>query len=109
MVASGMLVIDVAGAEVGIVDLVQPGDPNAVTVQAATSGAGGALDEMISSVAAEEPDVPADTAARLRREGYVKVDAGRPRAVYVEADQISAVDHEAVRLSVPAAQLTPEE
>jgi hypothetical protein len=104
----GMLVIDVAGGVVGTVDIVRPGDVNAVTVQPPTPGAGGSLDGLITSVAAQEPDVPADAAARLLREGYVKVDVGRPRAVYVEADQIRTVDETGVQLSVPAAELVAE-
>ena len=106
----GMRVVDAAGAEVGTVDLVQLGDPNAVTVQAPAPGADVSLDELIRA-GAEEPDVPADTAARLLREGFVKVDARRPLdgAVYVEADQIGAVGASEVRLNVLTADLVPEE
>jgi hypothetical protein len=108
-VSPGMLVIDATGGVVGTVDIVRLGDANAVTVQPPVPGAGGSLDGLISSVAGQEPDVPADAAARLLREGYVKVDSGRPRAVYVEADQIRTVDETGVRLSVPAADLVAEE
>ena len=59
----------------------------------------------------EEPDVPADLAARLLRDGYLKVstDLVRTGAVYVLADRIAAVSDGAVRLTVPAAELPAEE
>ncbi len=93
-VTTGMRVVDSAGVEVGTVDLVQRGDPAAVTVQApAPVDPGSSLDELIESAAVEEPDVPADLAARLLRDGYLKVstDLVRTGAVYVLADRIAAV------------------
>ncbi|WP_091090712.1 hypothetical protein [Micromonospora nigra] len=107
-----MRVVDPGGVEVGVVDLVQRGDPNAVTVQAApTADPGGSLDELIESAAVEEPDVPADLAARLLRSGYLKVstDLVPAGAVYVLAEQIDTVTDERVRLGVPVADLHPEE
>ncbi|SCL56653.1 hypothetical protein [Micromonospora peucetia] len=110
-VNTGMRVIDVDGTEVGTVDLVQRGDPNAVTVQAPTADPGSSLDELIESTAVEEPDVPADLAARLLHSGYLKVstDLVRAGAVYVLAEQIDAVTDGQVRLDVPARDLPPEE
>ncbi|MER7455511.1 hypothetical protein [Micromonospora sp. NPDC126480] len=109
-VTTGMPVVDAAGTEIGTVDLVQRGDPNAVTVQAPTADPGSSLDELIEATAVEEPDVPADLAARLRHAGYLKVSTDRVRtgAVYVLADQIATVT-DAVRLDVPLAQLPAEE
>ncbi|MGN9889466.1 hypothetical protein [Micromonospora sp. L31] len=110
-VTTGMRVIDTAGVEVGTVDLVQRGDPNAVTVQAPTADPGGSLDELIEAAAVEEPDVPADLAARLLRTGYLKVstELARTGAVYVLADQIAAVTDGQVRLAVGVGDLPPEE
>ncbi|MFE9691570.1 hypothetical protein [Micromonospora sp. NPDC005806] len=111
-VTTGMRVIDSTGVEVGTVDLVQRGDPTAVTVQApAPVDPGSSLDELIESAAVEEPDVPADLAARLLRSGYLKVSTqlARSGAVYVLADRIAAVTDEGVRLDVPAAELPEEE
>ncbi|GAB3187111.1 hypothetical protein FHX75_12855 [Micromonospora palomenae] len=110
-VTTGMRVIDTAGVDVGTVDLVQRGDPNAVTVQAPTADPGGSLDELIESAAVEEPDVPADLAARLLRTGYLKVstELARTGAVYVLADQIAAVTDGQVRLGVGVGDLPPEE
>ncbi|WP_328341036.1 hypothetical protein [Micromonospora sp. NBC_00421] len=111
-VTTGMRVVDTVGVEVGTVDLVQRGDPNAVAVQASTAtDPGGSLDELIESAAVEEPDVPADLAARLLRTGYLKVstELARTGAVYVLADQIATVVDDRVRLSVPVGDLPPEE
>ncbi|MEV2236495.1 hypothetical protein [Micromonospora sp. NPDC049891] len=110
-VTTGMRVVDSAGLDVGTVDLVQRGDPNAVTVQGApTTDPGSSLDELIESAAVEEPDVPADLAARLLRTGYLKVstDLVPTGAVYVLADQISAVTPTTVTLNTPATTLPPE-
>ncbi|WP_396888546.1 hypothetical protein [Micromonospora craniellae] len=109
-VTTGMRVVDAAGLDVGTVDLVQRGDPNAVTVQAPTADPGSSLDELIESAATEEPDVPADLAARLLRTGYLKVSTELvpTGAVYVLADQINAVTDGEVRLDVLAADLPSE-
>lgn len=110
-ITTGMRVLDAGGTEVGTVDLVQRGDPNAVTVQAPTADPGSSLDELIESAATEEPDVPADLAARLLRSGYLKVSTGLAwtGAVYVLADQIATVADDEVRLTVTAADLPAEE
>ncbi|MGK5737451.1 hypothetical protein [Micromonospora sp. URMC 103] len=110
-ITTGMPVIDVDGTEVGTVDLVQRGDPNAVTVQAPTTDPGSSLDELIESTAVEEPDVPADVAARLMHGGYLKVttELSDTGAVYVPADWIATVTDGRVRLEVPVANLPEEE
>ncbi|WP_405428316.1 hypothetical protein [Micromonospora sp. NBC_00617] len=109
-ITTGMPVIDSAGTEVGTVDLVQRGDPNAVTVQTPTADPGSSLDELIEATAVEEPDVPADLAARLLHTGYLKVSTDSAvGAVYVPADRIAAVAEGRVRLTVGVADLPPEE
>ncbi|MEV6816525.1 hypothetical protein [Micromonospora sp. NPDC051296] len=110
-VNTGMRVVDSAGIDVGTVDLVQRGDPNAVTVQAPVADPGSSLDELIESAAVEEPDVPADLAARLLRTGYLKVstDLVPTGAVYVLADQIATISENQVLLNTPATALPPED
>ena len=111
-ITTGMRVIDSTGVEIGTVDLVQRGDPNAVTVQGPpTADPGSSLDELIESTAVEEPDVPADLAARLLHSGYLKVstDLARTGAVYVLAERIAAVTDDEVRLDVPVENLPAEE
>ncbi len=110
-VTTGMRVVDAAGLDVGTVDLVQRGDPNAVTVQAPTADPGSSLDELIESAAVGEPDVPADLAARLLRTGYLKVstDLVPTGAVYVLADQIATITDGQVLLNALATDLPPED
>ncbi|KOX14910.1 hypothetical protein V6W11_01375 [Micromonospora profundi] len=110
-ITTGMPVIDVAGTEIGTVDLVQRGDPNAVTVQSPTADPGSSLDELIEATAVEEPDVPADLAARLLHTGYLKVstESAGIGAVYVPADRIAAVADGRVSLTVDVTDLPPEE
>ncbi|MEU7925749.1 hypothetical protein [Micromonospora sp. NPDC049801] len=109
-ITTGMPVIDVAGTEVGTVDLVQRGDPNAVTVQTPTADPGSSLDELIEATAVEEPDVPADLAARLLHTGYLKVSTeSADGAVYVPADRIGSVADGRVLLAVGMADLPREE
>ncbi|WP_341721100.1 hypothetical protein QQG74_01445 [Micromonospora sp. FIMYZ51] len=109
-VTTGMRVVDSAGIDVGTVDLVQRGDPNAVTVQAPTADPGSSLDELIESAATEEPDVPADLAARLLRTGYLKVSTELvpTGAVYVPADQIATVTDGEVLLDALTTDLPAE-
>ena len=111
-ITTGMRVIDSTGVEIGTVDLVQRGDPNAVTVQGPpTADPGSSLDELIESTAVEEPDVPADLAARLLHSGYLKVstDLARIGAVYVLAERIATVTDDEVRVDVPVEDLPAEE
>lgn len=109
-ITTGMPVVDPTGVDVGTVDLVQRGDPNAVTVETAAPDPGSSLDELVASARTGEPDVPADLAARLLRTGYLKVTtgAGPTDAVYVLADQIDTVTDGRVHLAVPAADLPAE-
>lgn len=109
-VTEGMRVIDADGEEVGVVDIVRLSDPDAVTVQAPV-GAAGSLSDLLGETAVEEPEVPADAAARLLRGGYLKVDGEEPFdvAVYVEADQIADVSDDVVQLSVGTDDLIPQE
>lgn len=107
-VTTGMRVVDVTGADIGTVDLVQRGDPNAVAVQAPTTDPGSSIDELVESVAPAEPDVPADLAARLLRSGYLKITGPTP-ARYALAEQIDTVTDQQVRLAVPATELACED
>lgn len=107
-VARGMPVVDASGLPLGTVAQVRQGDPDAVTAQPPTPGATGALDDLIDTTASGEPHVPAETAARLLRRGYLKIDTGRPdgEPIYVEADLVDRVHDQRVRLRVLAASLT---
>ncbi|HEX5543252.1 MAG TPA: hypothetical protein VFX60_17115 [Micromonospora sp.] len=107
-VTEGMRVIDADGVEVGAVNVVRLSDPDAVTVQAPVGGIG---PSDLADVSDDEPDVPADVAARLLRSGYLKVDGEEAFdvAVYVEADQIADVSDNLVQLAVGMEDLTEEQ
>jgi hypothetical protein len=106
-ITSGMRVIDAHGEEVGTVLAVQPGDPNAVAAQEPPAGDGVLSGKVPHTEEGDEPEVPADLAARLLRAGYVKLTgAGQPGPDrYVEADQIADVTGDSVRLTVAGAAL----
>ncbi|HEX6967919.1 MAG TPA: hypothetical protein VF174_03740 [Micromonosporaceae bacterium] len=108
-VTEGMRVIDADGAEVGVVDLVRLSDPDAVTVQAPVDGS--AVSDLAGSTEVDEPNVPPDAAARLLRNGYLKVDGEEPfdLAVYVQADQIDDVQDNLVQLNVGMEDLISED
>lgn len=110
-VALGMTVVDSAGAEVGKVELLKMGDPEAVTTAGQRAGESeGVVRALADSIFGSEPDVPGPLAARLLRLGYLKVDGkGLLEADrYVASDQIAGVADNTVRLSVPKGQLTKE-
>lgn len=103
-VHEGMTVSDIEGNEIGTVDLVRMGDPDAETapipddtdIPPATPMAGGAFmpggtgsttpggagplgagvpAAPVGATTGEEPDVPGEISRRLRRTGYFKVDS----------------------------------
>jgi len=87
-VYEGMKVVDVNGEEVGKVQFVKLGDPQAVSVQ-------GEDPDVV-------PDVPRPFASRLLLTGYLKVDRKGlfARDAYVSATEIDAVEGDTVRLNV---------
>jgi len=107
-----MAVVDSRGEQVGTVDLVRMGDPEASTAPDDREPvAAGLVGQVLDAFAAAEPDVPEPLRSRLRRAGYLKVDGpgltGSDR--YVRADQIADVDGETVRLRVPKDRLAIED
>jgi hypothetical protein len=108
-VRKGMSVVDVAGERVGAVELVQMGDPEAVTPQGQMTG-GALLAEVKGAFRGGEPRVPSELASQLLCVGFVKVD-GRgilDRDVYVAAVQVKDVIDDVVHLGVSRTELLPE-
>jgi hypothetical protein len=111
-VREGMRVIDAADQEIGKVELIRMGDPEAVT------GEGQRQPTDLLTAAAEaivpderEPDVPAPLRSRLVRSGFIKVDgpglADTDR--YVTPDRVREVREDRVYLNVRKEQLPREE
>jgi hypothetical protein len=106
-VRRGMTVVDLAGERVGVVELVQAGDPEAAASEGQAPG--GLVAEAKRVLGTGEPRVPAELASQLVRVGYVKVD-GRGilgRDVYVAAVQVKDVVDGVVHLGVSQTELLP--
>src|SRR5688500_4794529 len=106
-VQEGMKVLDPRGEEIGKIDHVKMGDPEAVTTQgnepsSAVSGVAAVPLAPLTAVGIGtlEPDVPEPRRSHLLRMGYVKVE-GRGLFAddrYVAADEIAEVSGDTVRL-----------
>ena len=95
-VFEGMRVVDADGEEVGKVEFVKMGDPEAVTI------------------AGEDPStmplVPSPFAERLLRVGYIQIDRKGlfARDAYAAATEIERVEGETVHLNLPKDMLLPK-
>jgi hypothetical protein len=102
-VQHGMHVVDAAGVEVGRVDFIQMGDPEASTTAGNEDVRTGPLDLAAEALGGErEPDVPEPLRSRLVRGGYIKVDGpglGNTDR-YVPGDYVREVSGDRVQLSV---------
>lgn len=105
-VREGMRVVDADGDEVGTVDQVQLGDPEATTTQGEDRSSDGLLEGIASAFTDTGPDVHPQLAARLTRTGYLKVDPGLGRKDrFAAADQVERVADDVVYLTVQKDQL----
>jgi hypothetical protein len=99
----GMHVVDAAGEDVGRVDLVQMGDPQAETTAGNEDVQHGPLDLVAAALGGErEPDVPEPLRSRLVREGYLKLDSAHLLEAdrYVPAKYVRDVSRDRVLLGV---------
>ena len=112
-IQQGMRVVDAVGDEIGKVEYVQDGDPQAVTLAGNEHRPTDMADEIVQAVVPdqEEPDVPDPLRTRLRRTGYVKIGGhgllGHDR--YVSSEQVGSVTNDEVRLSVRKSALIRED
>jgi hypothetical protein len=112
-VHEGMRVVDAVGEEVGKVQFVRMGDPEAIT----TEGNEGRPTELMGKIASavlpeeREPDVPEPLRTRLLRTGYVKIDGPDLRDTdrYASSTQVREVSGDTVLLSVARRQLPVED
>lgn len=110
-VHEGMRVVDRRGEDVGTVEAVRMGDPEAVTPTGQEVGTrGGLIDDVRAAFAGNDPPVPPEIAERLLRIGYVKIDSKGilDRDSYALADQVGDVSGDVVRLSVDREELVRE-
>jgi hypothetical protein len=103
-VQEGMRVVDVAGDEVGKVEYVKMGDPEAVTTEGNDPAPTGLIGRIADAVlpGGPEPDVPAPLRDNLLRTGFLKID-GRglfDSDRYVSSERVRDVSGDVVHLDV---------
>lgn len=112
-IREGMRVIDADGKEVGKVDYVQMGDPQAITTEGQELDAPDTfLDDLAGAFGArDEPRIPEPMRHEALRIGYIKIDAKGFFAAdrYALATMIGAVENDAVILTVPESALAKED
>ena len=112
-VQEGMRVVDAAGEDLGKVEYLQMGDPEAVTTEGHEHRPVDLVGRVMERALPEEsePDVPDPLRTELQRTGYLKIGGhgigGRAR--YVSSEHVSAVSSETVRLSVRKDDLARED
>jgi hypothetical protein len=108
-----MHVVDSSGEDIGRVELISMGDPEASTTAGNEDrGRPGLLGDVADALGGErEPDVPEPLRSRLVREGYIKVDG--PGLLdtdrYVPSEYVRDVSEDRVHLSVPKERLSRED
>jgi hypothetical protein len=112
-VQEGMRVIDAAGEDLGKVEYLQMGDPEAITTEGNEHRPADLVGRVMERALPEEsePDVPDPLRTELQRTGYLKIGGhgigGRAR--YVSSEHVSAVSGDTVRLSVRKGDLARED
>ena len=112
-VREGMRVVDASGDEIGRVQYVQMGDPQAIT----ETGNEGRPTELVGQIAQavlpdeREPDVPEPLQSELRRSGYIKIDGPDLRDTdrYASSRHVGQVTEDEVRLNVSKEDLAVED
>ena len=112
-VQEGMRVVDAAGEDLGKVEYLQMGDPEAVTTEGNDHRPDGLVGRVLERALPDEsePDVPDPLRTKLQRTGYVKIGGhgigGKAR--YVSSERVSEVSDDTVRLSVRKSDLAKED
>jgi hypothetical protein len=111
-VREGMRVVDAAGEDVGKVEYVEMGDPEAATTEGQEMHSTGMLEVAAEAIVPGEgePDVPEPLRTRLLRTGFIKIDGPGlfERDRYVSSERIREVTQDQVHLSVRKGDLPKE-
>ena len=111
-IREGMRVVDAAGEDVGSVEYVEMGDPEAATTAGQEARSTGLVDVAADAIVPGEgePEVPEPLRTRLLRTGFIKIDGPGllERDRYVSSERIRDVSEERVQLSVRKADLPKE-
>jgi hypothetical protein len=111
-VREGMRVVDAAGDELGKVEYVKIGDPEAATVAEDMPTDRGIVRDVIEAFRdQDEPKVPEPLRSRLMRQGFIKIDGKGwiDTDRYVAADGISRVAGDTVTLLVTKDQIPSDD
>jgi hypothetical protein len=112
-VQEGMRVVDAAGQEIGKVEYVKMGDPEAVTTEGNQDRPTDLLGRITENALDEEsePDVAGPLREKLRRTGFLKIGGhgllGTDR--YVSSERVGQVSGDVVRLTVRQDELAKED
>lgn len=109
-IRGGMRVVDAGGEDVGTVEDIKAGDPEAVSAQGQAAGGPGLMGDLSAAFVGAEPDLPTELAERMLRVGYIKIDGKGlfAKDLYAAADRIDRVEGNTVHLGVSRDQLVPE-
>ncbi len=110
-VREGMLVRDADGNELGTVDYIQMGNPDAVTPRGTTAAPDDLFTVAVKSIFGGQADVPEPKRSQLLRYGFVRVDGPDLSDTdrFIRSDQIKDVSEDTVWLRVAKDQLTTEQ
>jgi hypothetical protein len=111
-VKEGMRVIDAAGEEVGTVEYVEMGNPEAATTAGQEVHTSGLVELAAEAIVPgeAEPDVPEPLRTRLIRTGFIKIDGPGLLAHdrYVSSERLRDVTTDQIHLTVRKADLPKE-
>jgi hypothetical protein len=107
-VYEGMKVVDADGKDIGKVEMVKMGDPEAMTTQGNEVGPAAGIVPLDNEY--DEPEVPQPIRDDLLRVGFIKVDGANlfDSDRYFRADVIEAVEGDTVRIRLPESRLPVE-
>jgi hypothetical protein len=108
-----MHVVDAAGKDVGKVEDIRMGDPEAATTEGNEPRRGDSAMDLVAEAFGREaePDVPEPLRSRLLRDGYLKLDSANLLEAdrYVAAKYVRGVQEDRVQLSVARDDLIRED
>lgn len=109
-VYKGMSVIDQGGENLGKVEAVKMGDPEAITTQGEELERGGLVQIVATAVFGPGIHLPKSMRDKLLRSGYIQIDGPHllERDRFVAADKIASVSNGVVTLSVSKDQIAQE-
>lgn len=108
MVQEGMMVVDVDGTEMGRVEYVKMGDPEALTTRGNEPSIANGVMPMTDE--SDEPQVPEPLRSDLVRVGFIKVDGQNLLDTdrYFRADAVDRVEEGRVFMKLPEARAAVE-